>query len=75
VDPQSSELGFVGVSQVIEVQGGSRWIIPANLYTPIRQDSVLLKDGAGNEAARAFVAFLKGPEAAAVIEKLGYGTQ
>jgi molybdate transport system substrate-binding protein len=33
---------------------------------------VLLKTGAGNEAAIAFMAFLKGPEARAIIEKYGY---
>jgi molybdate transport system substrate-binding protein len=75
VETGNAELGFVGLSQVIERPGGSRWIVPASLYAPIRQDAVLLKAGAGNEAARAFVAFLKGPEAAAVIEKLGYGTK
>jgi molybdate transport system substrate-binding protein len=75
VDTENAELGFVALSQVIERQGGSRWIVPANLYAPIRQDAVLLKDGAGNEAARAFVAFLRGAEAAAVIEKFGYGTK
>jgi molybdate transport system substrate-binding protein len=34
---------------------------------------VLLKKGVGNEAAAAFLAFLKGPEARAIIEKFGYG--
>ena len=34
---------------------------------------MLLKKGAANEAATAFIAFLKGPEARAIIEKYGYG--
>ncbi len=46
---------------MIERQGGSRWIVPQNLYTPIRQDAVLLKSGAANEAARAFIDFPQGP--------------
>jgi molybdate transport system substrate-binding protein len=75
VDTGNAELGFVALSQVIAKQGGSRWIVSANLYAPIRQDAVLLRNGAGNEAAKAFLAFLKGPEAAAVIEKYGYGTK
>ena len=33
------------------------------------------RDGADNEAARAFIAFLKRPEAAAVIGKYGYGME
>ena len=34
----------------------------------------MLKGGDGNQAAAAFIAFLKGPEANAVKEKYGYGT-
>ena len=63
VDTGNAELGFVALSQVIDTQGGSRWIVAQNLYTPISQDAVLLKTGAGNEAARAFIDFLQGPEA------------
>jgi molybdate transport system substrate-binding protein len=75
VDTGNAELGFVALSQVIERPGGSRRIVAANLYSPIRQDAVLLKTGAGNEAARAFLTFLKGAEATAVIDKFGYGTE
>ena len=72
VDTGNAELGFVALSQAITRQGGSRWIVPANLYQPIRQDAVLLRTGIGNEAAKAFLAFLKGPEANTIIEKFGY---
>lgn len=75
VDTGNAEIGFIALSQVIERPGGSRWVVPANLYTPIRQDAVLLTSGAGNEAARAFITFLKGAEATAVIEKFGYATK
>ena len=33
---------------------------------------MLLKTGADSEAAKAFLAFLKGPEAHAIIERFGY---
>jgi molybdate transport system substrate-binding protein len=75
VDTGNAELGFIALSQVIEHQGGSRWIVAQNLYTPIRQDAVVLRTGAGNEAAQAFIAFLRGPEAAAVIDRFGYATE
>jgi molybdate transport system substrate-binding protein len=75
VDTGNAEVGFVALSQVIERPGGSRWIVSANLYSPIRQDAVLLKTGAGSDAARAFLNFLKGREALAVIEKFGYGVE
>jgi molybdate transport system substrate-binding protein len=72
VDTGNAELGFVAASQLTAKPGGSRWVVPQALYKPIRQDAVLLKKGAGNEAAKAFLQFLKGPEARAIIEKYGY---
>lgn len=72
IDTGNAELGFIALSQLAGNPGGSRWLVPQALYTPIRQDAVLLKKGAANEAATAFIAFLKGPEARAIIEKYGY---
>jgi molybdate transport system substrate-binding protein len=72
VDTGNAELGFIALSQVVGSDVGSRWLVPQDLYTPIRQDAVLLKKGANNEAAVAFMAFLKGPEARAIIERFGY---
>jgi molybdate transport system substrate-binding protein len=46
--------------------------VPQSLYSPIRQDAVLLKKGATDEASKAFFEFLKGPEARAIIEEFGY---
>ena len=46
--------------------------VPSNLHAPIRQDAALLKKGENDEASRAFLAFLRGPEARAVIERFGY---
>ena len=72
VETGNAELGFVALSQLTGPETGSRWLVPQDLYSPIRQDAVLLKSGASNEAATGFVAFLKGPEARAIIEKYGY---
>ena len=72
VQTGNAEVGFVALSQVIDDKAGSRWMVPQNLYAPIRQDAVLLKKGAGNEAATGFMGFLKGPEATAIIQKYGY---
>ncbi|MGH6726290.1 MAG: molybdate ABC transporter substrate-binding protein [Pseudolabrys sp.] len=68
----NAEIGFVALSQLRGNLGGSRWLVPQNLYKPIRQDAVLLKKGAGNAAAVAFMTFLKSPQARAIIEKYGY---
>lgn len=72
VDTGAAELGFVALSQVADVKGGSRWTVPASLHTPIDQQAVLLKTGVSNAAAAAFMAYLKGPEAKAIIRRYGY---
>jgi molybdate transport system substrate-binding protein len=74
VETENAELGFVALSQVIGDTEGSRWEVPTDLYEPIRQDAVLLEKGGDSEAAKGFLEFLQGPEAAAIIEKFGYGT-
>jgi molybdate transport system substrate-binding protein len=74
VETGNAELGFVALSQLAGNETGSRWVVPQNLYAPIRQDAVLLKNGASNAAAAGFIAFLKGPEARSIIEKYGYLT-
>jgi molybdate transport system substrate-binding protein len=68
----AAELGFVAQSQVIRTPGGSRWLVPENLHAPIVQDAVLLKPGAGDPAAKAFLAFLKSPAAIQIIKRYGY---
>lgn len=72
VDTGAAELGFVALSQVTGLKGGSRWVVPAANHTPIDQQAVLLKTGANNAAARAFMTYLKGPEARAIIRRYGY---
>lgn len=73
VDTGNAELGFVALSQIVLHEKGSRWIVPGALHAPIRQDAVLLEPGRDSEAARAFLDFLRTPEAQAVIERFGYG--
>ncbi|EAU42605.1 molybdate transport system substrate-binding protein [Fulvimarina pelagi HTCC2506] len=71
VQTGNAELGFVASSQVVD-SGGSKWFVPANLYTPVRQDAVLLMQGADDDAARAFVEYLQSPAARAIIRRYGY---
>lgn len=66
----NAELGFVAASQVVGKT--SVWLVPADLYQPIRQDAVLLKTGEANPAATAFVDFLRSEKAVKVIEAAGY---
>ncbi|MRR52268.1 MAG: molybdate ABC transporter substrate-binding protein [Rhodocyclaceae bacterium] len=67
-------LGFVALSQVLKDGKieGSAWVVPAKLYTPIRQDAVILEKGRGKPAAEAFLKYLKSEPAKAVIKSYGY---
>lgn len=70
----NAELGFVAYSQVKRPGhpiGGSWWEVPQALYTPIEQQAVLLKE---NDAARAFLSFVKSDESLEIIRGFGYGT-
>lgn len=70
VETGNAEIGFVAASQVL---GKShQWLVPEELHAPIAQGAVLLAEGADNEAAIAFLDFLRGPVAVAVIEASGY---
>ncbi|MCR4378702.1 MAG: molybdate ABC transporter substrate-binding protein [Rhodospirillales bacterium] len=71
----NAQLGFVAYAQVIHDNTGSMWLVPESLYTPIRQDAVLLKTGMNNEAAQAFLAYLQSDAARAIIASYGYGLE
>lgn len=75
VDTGAADLGFVALSQVIGVAGGSRWVVPETDHAPIDQQAILLNTGKDSAAAKAFLAFLRGPQAAAIIKKYGYGVR
>ena len=71
----NAELGFVALSQIMQdgrIAAGSAWIVPADLHQPIRQDAVLLNKGRGHPAAEAWLGFLKGDKAKAIIRGFGY---
>jgi molybdate transport system substrate-binding protein len=72
VQTGAAELGFVALSQVINETGGSRWVVPTADHTPIDQQAVLLKTGSDSVAAKAFLQFLKGKDARAIIKRYGY---
>lgn len=72
----NAELGFVALSQIYkdgQFAAGSYWVVPAELYAPIRQDAVLLNHGKDNPAAGDLLAYLKSDAAKAVIRAYGYG--
>lgn len=71
----NAELGFVALSHLQRsepAREGSYWQPPQTLYRPIEQQAVLLNNTA---AARAFLAFVKGPTARTIIQRHGYDTR
>lgn len=72
VDSGSAELGFVALSQVVGKPATQVWLPPQEDYPVIRQNAVLLKVGEANEAAKAFLKYVRSPEGVKVIEAAGY---
>jgi molybdate transport system substrate-binding protein len=72
VDSGNAEIGFVALSQVINRQDGSRWLVPQEDYAPITQDAVLLTSGRDSTAAKDFLAYLRSDEAVTIIRSFGY---
>lgn len=74
----NADLGFVALSQVMDkghIKTGSSWIVPRELYSPIRQDAVLLTRGQDSIAAKALLKYLTSDTARAIIHSYGYTTQ
>ena len=74
----NADLGFVALSQIMDkghIQAGSSFIIPRQLYSPIRQDAVLLKRAKTSAGAKALHDYLKSAEAKNIIHAFGYQTE
>jgi len=76
VQSGNAELGFVALGQVQPPDGsrvpGSMWLVPDNLYAPIRQDAVVLAASKTGQAATQFVDYLASDKARVVIAAYGY---
>lgn len=77
----NAELGFVALAQIKPGKagnaeaGGSYWLVPAELYDPIRQQMVILNSAQGNKAAQAFWRFMQTAAAQEIIRADGYGVE
>jgi molybdate transport system substrate-binding protein len=71
----NADLAFVALSQTIKDGKsieGSQWVVPKHLYTPIRQDAIILNSVQDKAAAEAFMKYMKSSRAAAIIKSFGY---
>ena len=72
---ENAELGFVALSQISidgRITQGSAWVVPQNLYTPLKQEAVLLPLGKNNVAALALMKYMRTDRAQAIIRAYGY---
>ena len=71
----NAALGWVALSQIMDegrIASGSAWVVPAQLYEPIRQDAVLLLPGQDSAAAKALLQYLRQDVARQIIRTHGY---
>ncbi len=54
------------------VAAGRSYAVPLDAYPPLDQGAVILTRAQGNAAARAFCAFLRGPEGLAILKRYGF---
>ncbi len=75
VQSGNAQLGFVAAAQLAtsstqaNIPVGSRWIVPADLHSPIAQQAIQLRT---TIPAQAFLDFLRSPEALDIIRNHGY---
>ncbi len=75
VSTENAQLGFVALSQISldgHITQGSAWVVPQNLYTPLKQDAVLLNNGKDNAAAMALLKYLQSDKAKTIMRLYGY---
>ncbi|WP_221797347.1 molybdate ABC transporter substrate-binding protein [Oceanobacter mangrovi] len=71
----NAQLGFVAMSQIMQdgkIISGSSWVVPETMYSPIRQDAVLLKSAADKPAAKRLLQYLRSEVAKQQILAFGY---
>lgn len=70
----NADLGFVALSQLLnkQVDTNSYWLVPQNMYQPIKQDVVLLKRAENSAGAKALLQFIRSDIAKDIIRSKGY---
>jgi molybdate transport system substrate-binding protein len=76
VQSGNAQVGIVALSLAISpaMQDGKRWEIPADMYPPIEQAAIVLKNGRNKVAARSFLDFVKTEAARATLAKYGFSS-
>ncbi len=65
------DVALVALSLALESEG--RWVqVPQELHSPLEQEMAVVRETRAEEAARAFVAFVAGPEGQAILARYGF---
>jgi len=74
VQSGNAQAGIVAMSLAVSpgMKDGKRWEIPADMYPPIEQAAVILKNAANRNGAHAFLAFVKSKAGRATLGKYGF---
>ena len=74
VQSGSAQAGIVALSLALSpaMKDGHRWLVPENLYPPLDQSVVILKSSANKAAAKAFLEFLRTPDAQSTLSRYGF---
>jgi molybdate transport system substrate-binding protein len=68
----AAEVGLIALSQVVAEPADHYALVPRDLHPPIAQDALLLAPAASHAGAPAFLDFLRGHEARAILARFGY---
>lgn len=71
----NADLGFVALSQLLtrsDIEPTHYWAVPTTLYSPIKQDAILLTRASHNPAAIALTSFLREASTQNTIATFGY---
>ena len=71
----NAQAGFVAGSMLVmdnKVDSACIWVIPADVYSPIKQKMVLLKKAKDKPAAQAFIQYMQSERAKEIIKSSGY---
>jgi len=68
----NAELGFVSLAQARSYPDGTYWLVPSNLYAPIEQQMVILKESA---VAHQLLAYFKNADVQKILRDHGYDTR
>jgi molybdate transport system substrate-binding protein len=74
VQSGNAQAGIVAMSLAVSpaMRGGKRWDIPPDMYPPLEQGAIVLKDARNKDSARAFLDFVKSAAGRAILANYGF---